>query len=54
MVCMQGKASRCLPCMSGDAGALSECEVKTEMTPDHTVVQVCRSVGSSRNWSVFR
>ena len=26
--------------MSGDAGVLPECEVKTLMTPDHTAVQV--------------
>ena len=26
-------------CMSGDVGALPECELKTPMTPDHTAVQ---------------
>ena len=31
--------------MSVDAGALPECEVKTLMTPDHTVIQVRSSLG---------
>ena len=26
--------------MSGDAGALSECDMKTLITPDHTAIQV--------------
>ena len=29
--------------MSGDAGALLECEVNTLMTPDHTACQVHNS-----------
>ena len=33
--------------MSGDAGALSECEVKTLMTPDHTAFQL-RSSGKGQ------
>ena len=33
-----------------NAEAHPECEVKTQMTPDHTVAQV---QGSRQNWSVF-
>ena len=41
--------------MSGDAGALPVCEVKTDTTPDlHRLPGALLRVGSSRNLSVFR
>ena len=39
MVSMCDKARR-VGCISGDAGALSECHMKTLTTPDYIVVQV--------------
>ena len=42
LVCMWEKARR-VGSMSRDAGALPGCEVKTIMTPDHTVSQVRNS-----------
>ena len=42
MVCMRDKTGGVH--MSGDAGALPECDVKTLMTPNHTAFQV-RSSG---------
>ena len=46
MVCMWDKAKG-VGRMSGDTGALPECEVKTPMTPYHTAIQV-RSSGQCR------
>ena len=40
--------------MSGDAEALSECEVKTDETRSHRRPGTYLWVGMSRNWSVFQ
>ena len=42
MICMRNKAKGDGR-MSENAGALTECGVKTRMTPDHITVQVRRS-----------